>query len=408
MLAQPTPTVISAGLAATIDHVLSSIRSYLDMDVAFLSEFLGENRIFRNVDSARHDTVMRVDGTIPMAAGYCRHVVEGRLPQLIPNTRAIALARSIPETDSIPIGAHLSVPIRLGNGRTFGTFCAFSYHPKPKLNERDLDLLRTFGRLIAHQIEAELAVTLGEEARRARISSAIRRGDPAIVFQPIVRLQDLTVVGVEALSRFTSEPKRSPDRWFAEAEELGLGEALELAAIYRAIREASLLPKELSISLNASPATLIEGRFMEMIRGIDPKRVIVELTEHKPVKDYSALLSALEPLRQLGIRIAIDDAGAGYSSFQHVLNLRPHYIKLDVSITRNLDADPTRRALAAALVEFAKRTAAKIIAEGVETESELAVLRELGVDKGQGYYLARPTEAVNFSAALAAGNRLSA
>lgn len=402
------PTTISPEVAANIDSVLHSIRSYMGMDVAFLSEFLGEDRIFRNVDSVRENSPIRVGGILPMAAGYCQYVIEGRLPELIPNTGSIALARTIPETQSIPIGAHLSVPVRMENGRTFGTFCAFSYRPNPKLSQRDLDLMRTFGRLIAHQIDAELAATRDRQEQEAEVRAALEQGDPQIVFQPIIRLKDMIVTGVEALSRFVAEPKRGPDQWFAQAEKVGLGEGLELVAIRKAIVESHKLPQNLSISVNASPATVIGGRLLShALEGIDLQRVIIELTEHKPVADYGALLSALEPLRRNGVRIAIDDAGAGYSSFQHVLNLRPNYLKLDVSITRNLSHDPTRAALAAALVEFASRTGTKVVAEGVETAEELAVLRELGVDKGQGYFLAKPASAKSFLTALEAGNRLS-
>jgi EAL domain-containing protein (putative c-di-GMP-specific phosphodiesterase class I) len=107
------------------------------------------------------------------------------------------------------------------------------------------------------------------------------------------------------------------------------------------------------------------------------------------------------------VRIAIDDAGAGYSSFRHVLNLRPNYIKLDVSITRDLGRDRTRAALAAALVEFGNRTGTKLVAEGVETAEDLAALRQLGVEKGQGYFLAKPVPATAFGAALASVQRLS-
>jgi EAL domain-containing protein (putative c-di-GMP-specific phosphodiesterase class I) len=402
------PTVLSKEVLANIDRVLASIRSYLGMDVAFLSEFLGENRIFHNVDSVRVGGPIRVGGVIPMAAGYCRHVVEGRLPELIPNTNAVALARTIPETRSIPIGAHLSVPVKLEDGRTFGTFCAFSYRPNPKLNQRDLELVRTFSRLVAHQIDVEAAAQRHLQEKGARIRSAVDRGDPQVVFQPIVRLGDLAVVGVEALSRFAADPKRSPNEWFADAEEAGLGEGLELVAIRTAIAQSRDLPSDLSISVNVSPGTLVRGRVLShALHGIEPQRVIIEITEHKPVEDYAALLSALVPLRDAGVRIAIDDAGAGYSSFRHVLNLRPNYIKLDVSITRDLGRDRTRAALAAALVEFGNRTGTKLVAEGVETAEDLAALRQLGVEKGQGYFLAKPVPATAFGAALASVQRLS-
>jgi predicted signal transduction protein with EAL and GGDEF domain len=95
-------------------------------------------------------------------------------------------------------------------------------------------------------------------------------------------------------------------------------------------------------------------------------------------------------LRALGVRIAIDDAGAGYASMRHILSIEPDLIKLDMSLTRGIDQDRKRRALASALIAFAHETRIDIVAEGVETAAELDTLRELGVRKVQGYFLARP------------------
>jgi EAL domain-containing protein (putative c-di-GMP-specific phosphodiesterase class I) len=98
----------------------------------------------------------------------------------------------------------------------------------------------------------------------------------------------------------------------------------------------------------------------------------------------------LQPLRQCGLKLAVDDAGAGYSSLRHILNLRPDFIKLDVDLIRHIDLDPARRALASALIAFARDTSSNIIAEGVETVSEFATLQSLGVEQAQGYFLGRP------------------
>ena len=215
------------------------------------------------------------------------------------------------------------------------------------------------------------------------------------MFQPICQLSDGRVTGVEALSRFATAPVRSPDQWFTEAAEVGLAESLELIAIRKAVLAASALPSDLTVSLNVSPAVAIAGHLGEALEDFDPLRTIVEVTEHHIIADYTTLIDALAPLRERGVRIAIDDAGAGYSSLRHVLMLRPDIIKFDISITRGVDNDPMRRAMAAALAEFARHTGTKIVAEGIETPAELEVLRALGVDKGQGYLFGRPVEPQN-------------
>lgn len=386
-------THISANSSASIQQVLASVRSYLGMDVAFVSEFAGPHKAFRNVDSVGRPSPIAAGEVVEVGAGYCQHVVEGRLPELIPNTTLEPLARSIPETASIPIGAHLSVPIRLDNGRIFGTFCAFSYLPHPELDSRDLELLRTFSQLVARQIESEISAEEARAEKRTRITAAIAAGDPQIVYQPICRLGDGAVTSVEALSRFSSLPVRSPDLWFKEAAEVGLAGELELLAIGKALAGAADLPPQLSLNVNVSPAVIISAPLLDALSAFDPRRLVVEVTEHAVIEDYEALLTALAPVRARGIRVAIDDAGAGYASLRHVLMLKPDIIKFDISITRGVDSDPMRRAMAAALGEFARHTGTDIVAEGVETLAEIETLRSLGIERGQGYYFSPPRAA---------------
>ena len=112
--------------------------------------------------------------------------------------------------------------------------------------------------------------------------------------------------------------------------------------------------------------------------------------------------AALKPLRRRGLRLAVDDAGAGYASFRHILSLAPDVIKLDMSITRNVHTDRSRRALARAVISFAAETDSKVVAEGVETIDELSVLRELSVSKAQGYFIGKPAPIANAAALILA------
>jgi EAL domain-containing protein (putative c-di-GMP-specific phosphodiesterase class I) len=123
-----------------------------------------------------------------------------------------------------------------------------------------------------------------------------------------------------------------------------------------------------------------------------PRRIVLEVTEHAAVRDYGRLNAAVGTLRSRGVRLAVDDAGSGFASLQHILRLAPDFIKLDMELTRDVDNDLARRALAAALISFAAEIGATIIAEGIETEAELSTLRDLGVAYGQGFFLARPAE----------------
>jgi EAL domain-containing protein (putative c-di-GMP-specific phosphodiesterase class I) len=212
----------------------------------------------------------------------------------------------------------------------------------------------------------------------------------AVVVQPIADLRTGRVVGVEALSRFNAAPDRPPDGWFAEAKEVGLALELELKTVRRALELVAKLPRDMYLAVNLSPDTIASPRFGELMDGIPPDRIVLEVTEHAPVEDYEVLAKALDPFRARGCRLAVDDAGAGFASFRHILRLNPDVIKLDMTLTRNIDHDPARRALASGLISFASDLGAKIIAEGIENTSELGALRVLGVGLGQGYYLGRP------------------
>ena len=187
-----------------------------------------------------------------------------------------------------------------------------------------------------------------------------------------------------------ANPVRTPDIWFEEAAEIGLQQTLELAVIAKALRNLSRLPEDTYISINASPTTVLSGTLGKALLRYPCDRLMLELTEHSSVNDYAQIVNVLEPLRQRGLQLAVDDAGAGFASFRHILELKPNVIKLDTSLIRQIDIDTGHRALAAALVRFAQETGSQVVAEGVETEAELAILRELGVDKAQGYLLGRP------------------
>jgi EAL domain-containing protein (putative c-di-GMP-specific phosphodiesterase class I) len=294
----------------------------------------------------------------------------------------------IPWAEFIKIG----VALRLSDGRVFGTFCCFSFKANPKLDEHGLDLLRAFADLIVYQIETDSDHFRIHAEKKARIQAALESGQPSIVYQPVFRLSDSAVVGAEALSRFGIGPQRSPDIWFSEAGDVGLKTELELTAVNSALSKYRSLWKRgpMYLGLNSSPQTISSGGVLNAIEGFPADRIILEITEHDFVENYDDLLRALVPLRMRGVKIAVDDAGSGYASMRHILNVHPDYIKLDISLTHDIDRDGTRRALARSLIEFGRETQCKIVAEGVETEAEMAVLRELGVYAAQGYLLARP------------------
>jgi EAL domain-containing protein (putative c-di-GMP-specific phosphodiesterase class I)/FixJ family two-component response regulator len=226
--------------------------------------------------------------------------------------------------------------------------------------------------------------------RRERIEKVIRDAEIQMVYQPVLDLAAGHLVGVEALARFAAGPSRGPDRWFAEAEGVGLGVDLELCAVSAALPSVRRLPRSTFLAVNVAPATLLSPQLNELVGPDVAPRLVIELTEHVPVEDYETVNAAAEMFRQRGVRIAIDDTGAGYAGFRHLISLKPDIVKLDVSLTRGIDHDPGRRALASALVQFTQDTGARLIAEGIETSDELDTLNRLRVNWAQGFHLGRP------------------
>jgi EAL domain-containing protein (putative c-di-GMP-specific phosphodiesterase class I) len=212
------------------------------------------------------------------------------------------------------------------------------------------------------------------------------------VFQPIIELETRRVVGFEALTRF--DDGTPPNVRFADAARLGLGAEFELAAIEAALAEAPKLPAGAFVSINVSPAVaLAAGERLKRHLSGNERQIVLELTEHVPIGDYRPLRAAIARLGQ--VQIAVDDAGAGYASLRHILELRPAFAKLDISLVRGIDGDDLRQAMAAGMQYYALRSGCRLVAEGVETNEEANVLLELGVDLAQGYLFGRPERLPN-------------
>jgi EAL domain-containing protein (putative c-di-GMP-specific phosphodiesterase class I) len=242
-----------------------------------------------------------------------------------------------------------------------------------------------------------IAPRLSDQRARRRIQARVDRlfGSAQVetVFQPVFDLGSGRIVGAEALSRFPAEPDVAPNVWFGHAEEVGRGLELELLAVETALENAAALPEHLYVAINVSPDMLASPLLMLALRGgpLPLDRIVVELTERASISDYSALSQSRERLRQHGVRLAVDDAGAGYSSMHHIVVLAPEIIKIDKSLVIGIDTDPARRALVAAVVLFALESGADVLGEGVETEAVLTTLVRLGVESAQGYFLGHPT-----------------
>ena len=207
------------------------------------------------------------------------------------------------------------------------------------------------------------------------------------VFQPIVDLASNETVGYEALTRFADGS--NPESMFAEAIAVGLGIELEAVTIKAALAASEALAESAWLNLNASPELILGGEpLLSVVQGCR-RHLVLEVTEHAAIADYPAFRAAMAALGPK-VEFAVDDTGTGFASLRHIVELRPAFVKLDRSLIAGLESDSARQAMIVGLCHFARVTGCRLIVEGIETDTELTVLRGLAIELGQGYLLGRP------------------
>lgn len=381
-----------------LQSLLNAARDRLAMEVAFISEFTEGQRVFRQVSADPQFNIIKPGDGGPLEESYCVRVVQGVLPELIKDAQVNKEALKLEATRQVPVGAHVSVPIRLTDGTIYGTFCAFSRTANPNLDARDLAFLRVLADISTVYLEHQLQTHAPGQQQRRLLQKIIEKHLINTVFQPIVRLADGRTVGYEALTRALAQ-KLPPDKLFKLAMTYGLNDPLSELAISSALQLGSQLPRDVYISINAGPEELLSGLVENLFRKQkDPSRYVLEITEHAVVSDYEEMMLAVGRLRRLGVRIAVDDAGAGYASFRHILCLKPDIIKLDISLVRDIHRDKDKQDLVAALREFSRRRRSILVAEGLESRDELAQLLKLDIEYVQGFLLSRPGDVSQFRA----------
>ena len=214
-----------------IDEALTAMRLHFGMPVAYLSEFVGDELVFRAVSAPGLEDLIKPGDVWPLSSVYCPRVLSGELPNLIPDTSELPACQDIEVTHTVPIRSHISLPVRRADGSAFGMFCCLSTEPNPSLNERDLSVMSTFANLVARQVRQNESEQQADNMRRAAVRTAIDDSALEIVFQPLVSLADGRTFAVEALSRFQAHPYRAPDLWFDDALQVLLNQGREVEAL---------------------------------------------------------------------------------------------------------------------------------------------------------------------------------
>jgi EAL domain-containing protein (putative c-di-GMP-specific phosphodiesterase class I) len=357
------------------------------MDVAWLSTFTDSAQRIRAA-TGELDAMHVREGMEPSLEGsFCVRVLSGQLPPVVTGARRNPRTRDLAVTAELGIGSYVGAPVRAPDGRPVGMVCCLSQDDGAQLDGAAARTLELLADLISDRLADPPPPPPVDPADRVR--SVLAEGGVVTYVQPIVELATGETVGYEALARFP-EVTGGPAELFSAAAAAGLGGELEELAARAALAVAPRLPAGRPLGVNLSPQALLRPTVTDLLLDHRHLDLGVEVTEHSPVDDYEALGAALAVLRAAGIQVAVDDAGAGYASLQHVLELRPDAVKLDIALVAGVHTDLARQALVTALVGFVAATGARLVAEGVEEEAEAAMLRELGVGYAQGHLYGRP------------------
>lgn len=248
-------------------------------------------------------------------------------------------------------------------------------------------------RFILHQIGQKTT-----DAQPTALRRILAEGQLHALFQPIIDIRRREFLGFEGLIRGPSDsPLHAPANLFGAAQREGLSLEVEMLARQTVLRAFAKLNLPGSLFLNVSPQTLTDpgfrgGQTLQFLRdlNLDPARVVIEITENQPTFDFEHMRNALLHYRAMGFQIAIDDLGEGFSSLRLWSELRPEFVKIDMHFVQGVDRDPVKLQFLKSVQGIAESCGTRIIAEGIETESELKIIRDLGIAMGQGYFIARP------------------
>jgi EAL domain-containing protein (putative c-di-GMP-specific phosphodiesterase class I) len=259
-----------------------------------------------------------------------------------------------------------------------------------------------FQKLVYSALDEAFRDSLEQRKRAQRLDAArflevLRAGAVHSVYQPVVDLEERRALGFEALTRVSNGAFPGPERLFKVARENNAIWKLERLCRGRAIEGCRGLAPDQMLFLNVEPDSVRDPELrgettFNLLRAsrLQPSQVVLEMTEHSAVRDMLELRQVLDYFKFLGYRLAMDDVGSGYSGLKAIAELKPDFIKIDMSLIRNIDRHPIKQDLTGTIARFSIRSGITLIAEGVERPEELRCLKEIGVRYAQGFLFARP------------------
>jgi EAL domain-containing protein (putative c-di-GMP-specific phosphodiesterase class I) len=370
-----------------LDRVVALAHCHLGLDVVFLAELTAAGEVCRAAvgEIAPFRSVLGDAGS--GEGTVCAQLVAGALPSIVFDASTDERVARLEGVREAPVGSFIGVPVRLSDGTSYGALFGLSHAPEHRLEDRDVRFLSMLGELLVPELDEQRS----QERLRADLMRLVDTDTVDIAYQPIIDLREGRCIGIEALARFP-EPFGAPDLTLRAAKTVGLSLELERLAISQAWKVIPSLAADQFLALNVSPEALVElARRANLRADLPLTQLVVEITEHSAVESYAALHAELAPLRRRGLRIAVDDAGAGYASLRHVLELQPDFIKVDRSLIHGIADDHARRVAVGAFLALAVDLGSTVVAEGIERPADLSAVRDLGLHTAQGYLLGRPT-----------------
>ncbi|HTV10827.1 MAG TPA: EAL domain-containing protein [Acidimicrobiales bacterium] len=369
-------------------EIAELLRKQLRLDAVCIAEMRHSSAVFR---AWAGKGGIAVGTETPLEATYLELLATGRIPGLIPDAASEPLVANLPLTRWLGARSFVGVPLKLSNGSLYGVLAGAKCSLGPVPGESELRAMEIVAGLVQRELDEQRRL----DKLRTDLAELIDHERARTAYQPIIELTTGRCLGLEALSRF-DKPFTRPETAFAAADETGLSLELERLAICKAWRVLEVLEESQFLAVNVSPASLLILAEQAIARPeVDLSRIVVEVTEHAIVERYDQLRNRLRPLRRRGLRLSVDDVGAGYASLHHVVELRPDFIKLDISLVRGVAEDSARRVTIGAFAQLSGELGATVVAEGVETQKDLDTLRSLGIGAGQGYLLASPSESAD-------------
>ena len=376
-------------LEQSLLSLLHTARTKLRMEVGFISRFDGDMRTFYLVDSAPGVDIVQSGGSDYRGESLCQRVVDARAPQLIGDAQLTSGARDLTAVKLVPVGAHISVPIVFSDGSVFGTFCLFSRYTMPELNHRSLAMCRVFADVAAAMVEEADALPQYESHPRIRIKAEVTEvltGHGLKYSQiPLINLNTGKQLGVELIPHLVKSTKNiaSPLLLVHQAVRLGVSNLIGVNLIEHVLATLSATPDDNYVVINITPEFLAEFDFIEWLNQDLCRRIVFEISEHDRVPNYHDLKRILQPIRQSGIRLSIDNAGAGFASMQHILQLQPEFVKLDGGLTCGIASDSGQQAMLQALLLFSRAQGSTLVADGISNKQDEEYLLHAGISLGQ-------------------------